>query len=163
MHSQSVANLPLRILAVATRSFLALTPLLALTSCTVVDKEYPTLLPMAETNPLEDAVVGMWHRKSSQGEFQWRMNILFQRDGTGLVESHFNDTTFLGSGEQTGFDKMAAFTWKYQGAGIWTLTSVTDPSRVDECRLAGGKLLRFIKYWSDEGGSGSFVYTPIRP
>ncbi len=162
MKATNETFLPIGILFSAARCLLALALPMAFNSCTTVDPEYPALLAMAEANPAHDAVVGMWHRKSNDYGYQWSMNVLFQRNGTGQVESHVNDASFLGSGEHTDLDTMGAFTWKYQGAGVWTLTSVSNSSKVEECRIAGGKLLRHIKHFGREGlVTGLFVYTPV--
>jgi hypothetical protein len=134
----------------------------ALASCTSTnDPEYQALVTSAESNPPSEAVVGMWHRRKDQHEFSWRMNILMQRNGTGMVESY---ATVPGSLQpvHTGFDKLGAFHWKYQGQGVWQLRSQANPDRVDECRISGGKLLRYIKHWSDIGTPGYFVYDRVR-
>lgn len=140
---------------------LLLLPLLLLSSCQIVDPDYHALIPTASTNPPKDAIVGMWHRKKDDQEWKWRMNMLFNRDGTGAVESFFNDSSFLGSGERTEYDNLGTFTWTYQGQGVWLLRSQQYPARLHECRISGNKLLRYSEAWADEGGAALFVYERV--
>jgi len=132
-----------------------------LVSCVPQDRDYQALAAVAPTNPPEDAVVGMWHRRQDNGEASWRINMLFQRNGSGLVESYFNSSDILGMGEQTDYDKMGAFRWNYRGDGVWIITSVADPSRVDEIRVSGGKLLRLANRWAWESVPATFVYSRV--
>ncbi len=116
--------------------FLSVCALLSLaTSCAFIDPNYQKLLPLAETNPDPEAIVGMWHRKSTDyiGAI-YRQSYLFNRDGTGLLAFHSSDF-LLGATEQD-----LPFTWKYHGGGVWK-SRFTNGASI-ELRLSQGKLLR---------------------
>jgi hypothetical protein len=108
-------------------------------SCSTYDSEYRELAAVAETNPKPQAIVGMWHRRASDGwGMQVRESYLFNRDGTGLLDYHHRDP-LVGTE-----DKTMPFTWTYAGGGIWK-TKYTDPdpaySYIPEWRISQGKLL----------------------
>jgi hypothetical protein len=114
-----------------------LAALLTLSSCANFDLEYSKLEAVADTNPKPDAIVGMWHRKATDGwGLQLRQSFLFNRDGTG-VDSYYHSDWMIGMQEAT-----YKFTWKYAGNGVWR-TQSPDISNYDwEWRISQGKLIR---------------------
>jgi hypothetical protein len=127
-----------------------------LASCSIYDPSYAALLPIAETAPQKDAIVGMWHRKGGDGMGRHETySLLFDRAGKG----HYNSliTDLLLHNDVTG-----RFDWAYEGAGIWK-TTLTPGEKVDgfgyflkvptSWRLAGGKLLQ-----QSDASTGSFFY-----
>lgn len=134
---------------------------LALASCAHYDKGYQSLAAAAEANPPKDAIVGMWHRRYGNAPIptvlaKWRMNLLFKSDGTGLAESWVHNGVW--SQEVAG--ELGQFKWSYAGNGVWNLHSLTDSSRVDQCRISGGKLLRQYN-WT--GPWNFWVYERVNP
>jgi hypothetical protein len=117
-----------------TTTLLILAVFSALTSCAFIDPNYQNLLPLAEKNPAPDAIVGMWHRKSTDYlGGMYRQSYLFNRDGTGILSFHTSDF-LLGSSEQN-----LSLVWKYHGGGIW---KYTQEGATFTLRLSQGKLLR---------------------
>jgi hypothetical protein len=114
-----------------------LAALLTLSSCANFDLEYSKLEAVAETNPKPDAIVGMWHRKATDGwGLQLRQSFLFNRDGTG-VDSYYHSDWMIGQAEQT-----TRFTWNYAGNGVWRTKSTEAHGATWELRMSQGKLIR---------------------
>lgn len=130
-------------------------------SCAYYDKGYQQLAATAEANPPKDAIVGMWHRRRGGAAVptvmaKWRMNLLFNRDGTGLAESWVHNGVW--SQEVAG--ELGQFKWSYAGNGVWNMQSLKDSSRVDQCRISDGTLLRQYN-WT--GAWNFWVYERVKP
>lgn len=115
-------------------SLLAISALLS--SCATYDLEYKQLEAAAETNPRPDSIVGMWHRKASDGMgLQLRQSVLFSRDGTGLYSYYHRDWVI---GEA---DQVHRFTWTYAGGGIWETRSTDVANYRGQCRVSQGRMI----------------------
>ena len=128
-------------------SFLSLLISFGLTQCTIStspldDPEFKALEAKAETNPSEDAIVGMWHSRNDHastgpGHEKIRTSLLIKADGSCLMRLHdiLHDKASVGS---FGPEK-----WRYEGNGLWLWSSpianYNDPPL--RIRLSGGKLL----------------------
>jgi hypothetical protein len=113
-----------------------LVSMVALASCATFDAEYRKLQAVAETKPKPDAIVGMWHRKASDGMgLQLRQSVLFRRDGTGLYSYYHRDWVI---GEA---DQVHRFTWTYAGGGIWETRSTDFANYRGQCRVSQGRML----------------------
>lgn len=130
-----------------------------LTSC-ATDSGYRELAATAEKNPSRDAIVGMWHRKWSDGMgLQHKVSILVRKDGTGLESFH-------GAGWAIGgeHESVKEFTWEYRGDGVWTM-KYPEWGLVYTCSYSQGKLLRYTDDFGSLGPLGrvSNVLTRVSP
>lgn len=128
---------------------------LSLPSCTpIYTQEYIDLEPYVDRAPQSNAVVGMWSRRVVSGNTTSINSLLFRSDRTGITKFTVDDSTpvlgMLGTGDVSG--ELGAFTWEYTGDGVWKLSD--SKGRIDECRIAKGKLLRVFRVL----GASHFVY-----
>lgn len=128
-----------------------------LTGCgaNIVTGEYKQLQPFIEPNPPPDAVVGMWTRREAFGSTVANNSILFRGDHSGLTKLTADDSDpilgWMGSSDDLK-SEIGAFQWEYAGSGVWRMKNARG--RVDECRLAQGKLMRVFNWY----GSKYYVY-----
>lgn len=121
--------------------------LLPMAACVVHDAEYDALLASAESAPDEQAIVGMWHRRSATLDgVVMNHNLLVKSDHTGLTRATADDPDILlgwltSTGDARG--DLGSFAWTYAGNGLWHLKN--SRGRVDDCRISGGKLLRVFR------------------
>lgn len=124
--------------------------LAGLPSCAGNDREYHSLASAVELNPQPDAIVGMWHRKYTDGMgLSITQSLYFRKDHTGYWDH-------LGVDVNSHYDQSGHLTWSYGGNGVWKWTTA-DTSH--EYRLAGSKLLQMSK--GGGIGAGYRVYTRV--
>lgn len=125
-HGRITEWLPVQVCTVLTLLFLA--------SCVHYDPGYKELLPQAEANPPENAIVGMWHRKHTDGwGLTTKESAYFKTDHTGYWEYLFTDSG-------THVERSGRLKWSYCGNGVWNV--VWEPKMAtSELRMAGQKLL----------------------
>lgn len=152
--------------------FMCLMALMILnSSCsTVYTQEYLDLEPLVNKAPQGDEIVGMWNRRShyvfgprlgAEGDVPHGVvtsnSILFRSNHTGTTKWTSDDSDpmlgWLGTGSMPG--EIGDFTWAYVGNGVWSMTNVKG--RIDECRMAQGKLLRKFVYL----GANHLVYERV--
>jgi hypothetical protein len=130
------------------------------TGCTVTlySEEYKKLQGLVETNPSEDALVGMWTRREVSGSAVANNAILFRSDHTGITKFTADDSDpllgWMGSSDNL-TSEIGAFNWNYVGNGMWQMKN--SKGRIDECRLAQGKLLRVFRWY----GPKNYVYEKV--
>jgi hypothetical protein len=119
-----------------------------LASC-ATDKGYSTLAATAEKNPSKDVIVGMWHRKWSDGMgLHHQVSILVKPDGTGLESFHGAGWAIGGTHEN-----VKPFKWEYFGNGVWKM-NYYQHNLVYTCSYSNGKLLRYTDDLSLQGRLG---------
>lgn len=127
-------------------------------SATLYSDEYKSLAGAVETNPAEDAVIGMWSRREIFGSTVANNAILFRGDHTGLTKFTADDSDpllgWMGSSDDLK-SEIGTFQWEYAGGGVWRMKNARG--RVDECRMAQGKLLRVFNWY----GPKHYVYERV--
>lgn len=145
---------------------------MSISSCsTIYTQEYMDLEHSVDRNPQSDAIIGMWNRRSYYtfgprvtadggavpGGTLTSNSILFRSNQTGVTKWTSDDPDpilgWLGTGDVAG--EIGDFTWEYVGGGVWNLKN--SKGRIDECRIAQGKLLRKFQFL----GTNHLVYERI--
>ena len=115
-----------------------------LAQCASTDTGFERLEATAATNPPRDAIVGMWHRKDTlYPSVATRWSWLFRGNGTGVFRA-----TLRGVSPTVDNESQSAFTWHYEGNGLWTMRSPNDSNR-SEGRISGNNLL--LSYFGPMG------------
>jgi len=117
-----------------------------LSSCTMNDPQYKTLIASAEKNPRPDAIVGMWFDTTPAAWSKTRTTMQVQPSGT-----VFYRTVLSVAPDEP---SESTFGWRYLGRGVWTVSTAKDPSDA-EWRLSQGRLL--VRY-KGAFGTSTFVF-----
>ena len=100
------------------------------------DPGFEQMKASAYKNPRRDAIVGMWHRKSDDAFSSQRNSWLFRENGTGVAR-----TSIKGLVTIDGDLAQSAFTWRYEGGGLWKTQATSIDQTRSDCWLSGSHLL----------------------